>query len=92
MSDLDKTILQFIKKCGRRIKINFIINKLLMGLQASLILIIIFGEQQVDNLLKVTVPTRRFFIPDAMFDTLTGAHVQFVIRDVRRGLIPCITA
>lgn len=41
MSDLDKTILQFIKKCGRRIKINFIINKLLMGLQASLILVII---------------------------------------------------
>lgn len=41
MNDLDITILEFIKKCGRRIKINFTINKLLMGLQASLILIII---------------------------------------------------
>ena len=41
MNGLDITILEFIKKCGRRIKINFTINKLLMGLQASLILIII---------------------------------------------------
>ncbi|NRY61870.1 hypothetical protein [Clostridium beijerinckii] len=41
MDILDKKILEFIKKSGRRIKLNFIINKVLMGLQASLVLVAI---------------------------------------------------
>lgn len=43
MNDLDKEILDFINKSGRRIKLNFLISKVLMGLQASLVLnLIIF--------------------------------------------------
>lgn len=41
MNALDKEILDFIKKSGRRIKLNFLISKILMGLQASLVLILI---------------------------------------------------
>lgn len=43
MNALDKEILDFIIKSGRRIKLNFLISKVLMGLQVSLILnLIIF--------------------------------------------------
>lgn len=38
MNVLDKKILDFIKKSGRRIKLNFLISKMLMGIQASLVL------------------------------------------------------
>ncbi|BCZ48500.1 hypothetical protein psyc5s11_45670 [Clostridium gelidum] len=41
MNALDKKILDFIKKSGRRIKLNFLISKILMGLQASLVLTLI---------------------------------------------------
>lgn len=41
MNALDKEILDFINKSGRRIKLNFLISKVLMGLQASLVLILI---------------------------------------------------
>jgi hypothetical protein len=41
MDAIDKKILDFIKKSGRRIKLNFLISKILMGLQASLVLTLI---------------------------------------------------
>ena len=41
MNALDKEILDFIKKSGRRIKLNFLVSKVLMGLQASLVLTLI---------------------------------------------------
>lgn len=41
MNALDKKILDFIKKSGRKIKLNFLIGKILMGLQASLVLTLI---------------------------------------------------
>ena len=41
MNALDKEILDFIQKSGRRIKLNFLISKILMGLQASLVLTLI---------------------------------------------------
>ena len=41
MNALDKKILDFIKKSGRKIKLNFLINKILMGLQGSLVLTLI---------------------------------------------------
>ncbi|EKQ51410.1 MULTISPECIES: hypothetical protein [unclassified Clostridium] len=41
MDALDGKILDFIKKSGVRIKFNFLIDKILMGLQASLVLILI---------------------------------------------------
>ncbi|OOM80651.1 hypothetical protein CLPUN_13170 [Clostridium puniceum] len=41
MNALDKKILDFIKKSGRKIKLNFLISKILMGLQASLVLTLI---------------------------------------------------
>lgn len=41
MKSLDKKILNFVNKVSRRIKLNFFLDKLLMGLNASLALILI---------------------------------------------------